>query len=89
MRIDIDKFDGTDDFRIWRRKISALLAQQKLLRVIIDPVTWPPYFPEDQKDEMLETATGTIIFHLSDSIIRLVDKEDTPSKIWKKLDELF
>ena len=50
---------------------------------------WPSEFSEDQKSDLLETAIGTIIFHLSDSIIRLVDKEDSPAKIWKKLDNLF
>ena len=34
-------------------------------------------------------TTDIIIFHLSNAIIRLVDKEDTLAKIWKKLDELF
>ena len=50
---------------------------------------WPSEFSEDQKNDLPETAIGTIIFHLSDSIIRLVDKEDSPAKIWKKLDNLF
>lgn len=77
MRIDIEKFDGTGDFCIWRRKISALLAQQRLLRVISDPVLWPEDILQDQREEMSETAMGTIIFHLSDSIIRLIDKEST------------
>ena len=89
MKIDIEKFDGTGDFRIWQRKISALLAQQKLLKALEDPIMWPSEFSEDQKNDLLETAIGTIIFHLSDSIIRLVDKEDSPAKIWKKLVNLF
>ena len=89
MKIEIDKFDGSGDFRIWKRKIIALLAQQKLLKAIEDPIVWPDNFSKDQQQDLLETATGAIIFHFSDSIIRLIDKEDTPAKIWKKLDELF
>ena len=89
MKIDIEKFDGTGDFRIWRRKIRALLAQQKLLKALEDSIVWPSKFSEDQKNDLLETAIGTIIFHLSDSIIRLVDKEESPAQIWKKLDNLF
>lgn len=38
---------------------------------------------------MSETAMGTIIFHLFDSIIRLIDKENTPAKVWNKLEEMF
>ena len=89
MRIDIDKFDGSGDYRIWRRKIKALLAQQRLLKAIEDPIIWPEGTTEDQKNEILETATGTLIFHLSDSIIRQIDSDDTPAKIWKRLDDLF
>ena len=89
MKIDIDKFDGNGDYRIWRRKIRALLAQQRLLKALEDPINWPEGTTEDQKEEVLETATGTIIFHLSDSVIRRIDQEDSPAKIWKKLDELF
>ena len=81
MRIDIDKFDGSGDYRIWRRKIKALLAQQRLLKAIEDPIIWPEGTTEDQKNEILETATGTLIFHLSDSIIRQIDSDDTPTKI--------
>jgi hypothetical protein len=72
MMIDIDKFDGNGDFRIWRRKIRALLAQQRLLKALDDPIIWPEEISEEQKNEVLETATGTIIFHLTDSIIRLL-----------------
>ena len=89
MKLEIERFDGNGDFRIWRRKIKGMLASQKLLRVLEDPISWPEGTTKDQKEEMLESAIGIMIFHLSDSIIRMVDKEDTPSKIWKKLDELF
>ncbi|KAK3204355.1 hypothetical protein Dsin_018401 [Dipteronia sinensis] len=34
MKFEIDKFDGTGDFEIWRRKVKALLSQQKTLKVI-------------------------------------------------------
>ena len=88
-KVEIDKFDGSGDYRIWRRKIRSLLSQQKLLRVLEDPVEWPENTTKIQQEELLETATGLIIFNLSDAIIRLIDKEETPAKIWKKLEEQF
>ena len=89
IKVDIDRFDGSGDYRIWRRKIRSLLAQQKLLRVLEDPIEWPDNTSKVQQEELLETATGIIIFNLSDAIIRLVDKEETPAKMWKKLEEQF
>uniref|UniRef100_A0A803Q703 Uncharacterized protein n=1 Tax=Cannabis sativa TaxID=3483 RepID=A0A803Q703_CANSA len=65
-------------------KIRSLLAQQKLLRVLDDPNEWPNGTAEVQKEEFLEAATGIIIFNLFDAIIKQVDKEETPAKIWKK-----
>lgn len=85
-KVDVDKFDGSGDYRIWRRKIRSLLAQQKLLRVLEEPIEWPEGTTKIQQEEYLETATGIIIFNLSDAIIRLVDKEETPAKIWRKLE---
>lgn len=49
MKVDIDKFDGNGDFRIWRRKVKRLLAQQKLLKALEDPLTLPPDYPRDKK----------------------------------------
>lgn len=70
-------------------KIRALIAQQHLFKAIEDPIVWPEGTTEEQKSKVLETATETFIFHLSDSKIRQVDRENTSAKIWKKLDELF
>ena len=71
------------------KKGKGLLAQQILLKALEESPIFPKEFFEDQKQEVLETIIGIIIFHLTDAIIRLVDKEDTPAKIWKKLYELF
>lgn len=49
MNIDIDKFYGSRDFQIWRRKIKGLLAQQKLLKALEDPLTLSSNYLEDQK----------------------------------------
>ena len=72
-----------------KKDIISLLAQQKLLRVLEDPIEWPDGTSKIQKEELLETATGIIIFNLSDAIIRKVDKEETLAKIWRKLEEQF
>lgn len=69
--------------------MKGLLAQLKLLKALEEPLTLPKDYPEDQKQELLETIIVIIIIHLLNAIIHLVDKEDTLAKIWNKLDELF
>ena len=70
-------------------KDQGILAQQKLLHALEESPKWPDDWSEDQKQELLEMETSIIILHLSDVVIRMIDKEDTPAKIWNKLDELF
>ncbi|XP_024026147.1 uncharacterized protein LOC112092973 [Morus notabilis] len=57
LKVEIEKLDGSGDFRMWRRKIKGLLAQQKLLRAHEESLKWPDDWSEDQKQELLETAT--------------------------------
>ena len=58
-------------------------------KALEDCPSWPDDVSEDQIQELFETAIGTIIFHLSDTIIILINKKDEPTKIWNKFDELF
>ncbi|TXG70632.1 hypothetical protein EZV62_005567 [Acer yangbiense] len=86
MKFDIDKFDGTGDFGIWRRKVKALLSQQKILKAIEGPDKLPGTLSPEQKDDMLEMALGTIILNLSDNVLREVNDETTAydytRKVW-------
>ncbi|TXG48521.1 hypothetical protein EZV62_024396 [Acer yangbiense] len=79
MKFEIDKFDGTGDFRIWRRKVKALLSHQKILKAIND----------EHKSNMLEIALGTIILNLSDNVLREVNDETTAYGVWNKLESLY
>ena len=81
MKFEIDRFDGTGDFGIWRRKVKALLSQQKILRAIESPDKLPVSLSQEQKDDMLEMALGTIILNLSDNVLREVNDETTAFNI--------
>ncbi|KAK3225087.1 hypothetical protein Dsin_004949 [Dipteronia sinensis] len=89
MKFEIDKFDGTGDFGIWRRKVKALLSQQKILRAIESPDKLPDSLTQVQKDDMLEMALGTIILNLSDNVLREVNDETTAFNIWNRLESLY
>ncbi|TXG73199.1 hypothetical protein EZV62_001778 [Acer yangbiense] len=75
MKFEIDKFDGTGDFGIWRRKVKALLSQQKILKAIEGPDKLPDSLNDEHKSDMLEMALGTIILNLSDNVLREVNEE--------------
>ena len=46
-------------------KIKRPLAQQKLLKTLEDPLSFPLQISEDQKNEMLEMATTTLYLSFS------------------------
>ncbi|TXG68247.1 hypothetical protein EZV62_003182 [Acer yangbiense] len=89
LKFNIDKFDGTGDFGIWRKKVKALLSQQKILKAIEGPDKLSDSLNAEQKDDMLEMALGTIILNLSDNVLREVNDETTAFDVWKKLEGLY
>ncbi|TXG53283.1 hypothetical protein EZV62_022452 [Acer yangbiense] len=88
MKFDIDKFDGSGDFGIWRIKVKALLSQQKILKAIEGPEKLPESLTKEQKNDMPEMALGTIILNLFDNVLREVNDEKIACDVWKKLESL-
>lgn len=88
-RFDIEKFDGKSDFDLWKVKIKAILGQQKALHALTDPDKLPATLTADDKENMNMTAYGTLILNLSNNVLRQVIDEETPYKIWEKLNKLY
>ena len=40
-RYDIEKFDGKENFTLWKAKIKAIVGQQKSLKALMDPEKLP------------------------------------------------
>ncbi|TXG49068.1 hypothetical protein EZV62_024943 [Acer yangbiense] len=88
MKFEIDRFDGTGDFGIWRRKVKAILSQQKILKAIEGSDKLPATLNEEQKNDMFEMALGTIILNLSDNVLKLFSfKMDASKGLGQNLDE--
>lgn len=51
--------------------------------------TYHTAWNEDKRKEVDEIAFNTIILHLSDSVLRKVDEENTTAALWKKLEDLY
>ena len=88
-RIDIERFDGKGDFSIWKKKIKAVLVQQKCAKAISDPSEFPEVMKASEKQEIMENAYSLLILNLADNVLRQVDEEDTALKIWEKLESLY
>ena len=54
MKYEIDKFNGRNDFNLWRLKMRALLVQQGLLKALKGVNALPTTLSEEEKGDMLE-----------------------------------
>ncbi|PON96088.1 hypothetical protein TorRG33x02_080180, partial [Trema orientale] len=88
-KIEIEKFDGKGDFNMWKKKMKAVLVQQKCAKALGDVSGLPETMKPSEKEELLETAYSLLILNLADNVLRQVDEQDTAAKVWSKLDSLY
>nr|GFD37634.1 zinc finger, CCHC-type [Tanacetum cinerariifolium] len=73
-KFDIEKFDGTGDFELWRVKMRALLIQHvcdAALEVL------PTDMEAQTKAELNKKAHSTVILCLGNKVLREVTRETT------------
>ena len=86
--IKIKKFDGKDDFSMWKKKMRAVLVQ-KCAKAIGHLSEFPEVMKTPKKQDILENAYSLLILNLADNVLRQVDKEDKALKVWIKLKSLY
>ena len=57
-KFDIEKFDGNNDFGLWRLKMHALLVQNGLHKALRGKNALSEKLSDEEKDELLEKAYG-------------------------------
>ncbi|GJX29581.1 hypothetical protein Tco_0237660 [Tanacetum coccineum] len=85
-KFDIKKFDGTDDFGLWRVKMHALLIQhgcEAALEVL------PADMEAQAKAELNKKAHSVVILCLGNKVLREVIGETTAVGVWSKLENLY
>ena len=70
MKFDIEKFDGNNDFGLWRLKMHALLVQNRLHKALRGKNTLSEKLSDEEKDELLEKAYSHILLFFSDSVLQ-------------------
>ena len=86
-RYEAEKFNGRNDFGLWKIKMKALLTHQGLSEAL-DPIE-PGEKPTAKQTEIMKKAHSAIILNLDDKVLREVAREETASAMWKKLDDLY
>ena len=86
-RFEVQKFDGTGNFTLWQTRVKDLLAQQGCLKALRD--SKPAKMDVDDWEELQIQAAGTIRLCLSDQVMYHVMDENSPKKVWEKLESQF
>nr|GEV91703.1 zinc finger, CCHC-type [Tanacetum cinerariifolium] len=85
-KFDIEKFDDTGDFGLWRVKMGVLLIQhgcEAALEVL------PADMEAQVKVELKRKAHSAVILCLSNKVLREVTGATTVARVWSKLETLY
>ncbi|GKB59461.1 retrovirus-related pol polyprotein from transposon TNT 1-94 [Tanacetum coccineum] len=90
-KFDVEKFDGSNDFGLWRVKMRCLLIQHGW-EAALDP--FPKTMADAKKTAALKTdvykkAHSALLLCLDNKVLREVNKEDSAAGVWIKLETLY
>ncbi|WVY92910.1 hypothetical protein V8G54_031998 [Vigna mungo] len=88
-KFDVEKFNGTNDFGLWKIKMEAILIQQGCDEALKGESRMSDAMTQEEKKKMGEKARSAIILCLGDKVLREVAKEKTATEIWAKLESLY
>ncbi|KAK9080130.1 hypothetical protein SSX86_001805 [Deinandra increscens subsp. villosa] len=88
-KFSIDKFDGQNDFSLWRMKMRAFLVYQGTVEALKGENSKPADWSDGDWQEVLDKAHSSIILILGDRVLREVSKEKSAAALWNKLESLY
>ncbi|GJW65019.1 retrovirus-related pol polyprotein from transposon TNT 1-94 [Tanacetum coccineum] len=90
-RFDVEKFDGSNDFGMWRVKMRRLLIQHSW-EAALDPFSETMADAEKTtalKTDVYKKAHSALLLHLDKKVLREINKEDSAVGVWIKLETLY
>ncbi|WVZ14807.1 hypothetical protein V8G54_012373 [Vigna mungo] len=88
-KFDVEKFNGANDFGLWKIKMEAILIQQGCDEALKGESRMSDAMTQEEKKKMGDKARSAIILCLGDKVLREVAKEKTAAEIWAKLESLY
>ena len=68
-KFEVEKFDGSNDFSLWKLKLQALLDQQGLAMALEGKDKLPESLSAEKKEEVMIKARSTIQLSLADNVL--------------------
>ena len=95
-RYNIEKFNGSNGFSLWKIKMQTLLDNLGLKEALKEESRDKDKVGDgiktlsaNQRADIEEKAFNTLILSLGDKVLREVSKMTIALEIWKKLDSLY
>ncbi|RVW85315.1 Retrovirus-related Pol polyprotein from transposon TNT 1-94 [Vitis vinifera] len=88
-KFEVEKFNGSNDFTLWKLKMKALLVQQKCAQAIEEEEKLPVGLTAAEKEEVVSRAHSAILLSLADEVLREVADETTAVGLWRKLESKY
>ncbi|GJU28111.1 retrovirus-related pol polyprotein from transposon TNT 1-94, partial [Tanacetum coccineum] len=90
-KFDVKKFDGSNDFGLWRVKMRCLLIQHGW-EAALDPFLETMADAEKTaalKTDVYKKAHSALLLCLDNKVLREVNKENSAAGVWLKLETLY
>ena len=88
-KFDLEKFNGSNDFTLWKVKMRALLVQQGCAFALEGEDKFPKDTEEDVKKQIMAKAHSVILLSVNDEVLWEVVDQTTASGLWDKLCEKY
>ncbi|KAL4632089.1 hypothetical protein ACB092_04G026400 [Castanea dentata] len=81
-RFEIEKFNGKNDFSLWRVKMRTLLVPQGLWKALKGKKALPAMLSSEEKEDLLEWAHNAILLSLGDEVLKEIVDEEIAAGLW-------
>ena len=89
MKFKLEKFNGSNDFTLWKLKMKALLVQHGCAAALDGEGKLLGDLKDGEKWDLLARAHSAILLCLTDEVLREVADQTTTAGLWEKLCEKY
>ena len=84
-RFEIEKFNGKNNFEIWKVKMHDLLVQQGVAKALLGKAKQPYAMTDDEWSDIDDRELSGIWLCLADDVLFNIVSEKTVVGLWTKL----
>ena len=88
-KFEIEKFNGSNNFELWKVKMRDMLIQQGVLKELAGKTKKPYDMSNEPWNKIDEKALSAIRLCLADDVLFNIVSETTAAGLWTKLESLY